>query len=53
MLVRSFAIGAEADDINLVLWKWGANRPTRVVLIDDEGRLARPNILIAARCPPT
>ena len=40
MLVRSFAIGAGADDINLVLWKWGANRPSRVVLIDDEGRLA-------------
>lgn len=41
MRVRSFAAGAGADDLNLVMWKWGSDRPTRVVLIDDEGRLSR------------
>lgn len=39
MRVQSYAKGAGDDDVNLVLWKWGANRPVRVVLIDDEGRL--------------
>ncbi len=39
MKVQSFATGADADDINLVMWRWGAERPARVVLIDDEGRL--------------
>ena len=37
--VRSFAAGTGADDLNLVLWRWGPERPNRVVLIDDEGRL--------------
>ena len=41
LLVRSFAAGAGVDDINLVLWKWGASRPSLVVLIDDERRLSR------------
>lgn len=41
LLVRSFAPGATADDLNLVLWKWGAAAPARIVLIDDENRLAR------------
>ena len=40
MRVRSFAAGAGVDDLNLVMWKWGSERPTRVVLIDDEGRLS-------------
>ena len=40
MLVPSFAHGAEPDDLNLVLWKWGPGPPARVVLIDDEGRLS-------------
>ena len=39
MQVRSFAAGAGAGDLNLVMWKWGNDRPARVVLIDDEGRL--------------
>lgn len=39
MLVRSFAPGASADDLNLVLWSWGDAAPARVVLIDDERRL--------------
>jgi RES domain-containing protein len=41
LLVRSFAPGATADDLNLVLWKWGDAAPSRVVLIDDENRLSR------------
>ena len=39
MRVRSFAAGAGPDDLNLVLWKWSGELPTRVVLIDDESRL--------------
>ena len=41
LLVRSFAPGATADDLNLVLWKWGVTGPSRLVLIDDENRLSR------------
>ena len=40
MRVRSFAAGASADDLNLVMWRWGPERPARVVPIDDEGRLS-------------
>ena len=40
MRVRSFAAGAGVDDLNLVMWKWGPERPARVVLIDDENRLS-------------
>jgi RES domain-containing protein len=39
--VQSFARGAEPDDINLVFWRWGDKRPSRVVVIDDEGRLPK------------
>ena len=38
--VRSFASGTGADDINLVLWRWGTDPPVRVVLVDDEDRLS-------------
>ena len=41
MRVQSFARGAGPEDINLVLWRWGARRPHRIVLIDDEGRLTK------------
>jgi RES domain-containing protein len=41
LLVSSFAPGASADDLNLVIWRWGAVAPSRLVLIDDEGRLSR------------
>jgi RES domain-containing protein len=41
LLVRSFAPGATADDLNLVLWKWGDGAPARLNLIDDENRLSR------------
>ena len=39
LLVRSFAPGAGAADFNLVLWAWGATKPARLTLVDDEGRL--------------
>ncbi len=41
LLVRSFAPGATGDDVNLVLWTWGAAPPARLTLIDDEKRLSR------------
>ena len=41
MRVRSFAPAAGPDDVNLVLWRWSDRRPSRVVLIDDEGRLPK------------
>jgi RES domain-containing protein len=41
LLVRSFAPGASGKDLNLVLWKWGDDAPSRVTLIDDENRLSR------------
>ena len=39
MQVRSFAKGATEQDLNLVLWDWGTELPTRLCLVDDEGRL--------------
>lgn len=41
LLVRSFAAGATADDLNLVLWQWSSSAPCRLALIDDENRLSR------------
>ena len=41
MRVQSFALGTEADDLNLVFWHWSDRRPSRVVVIDDEGRLLK------------
>ena len=40
MRVQSFAIGSGPNDINLVMWKWAAGRPTKLTLIDDDGRLS-------------
>ncbi|CAN7603425.1 RES domain-containing protein [Phenylobacterium sp. LjRoot164] len=40
LLVRSFASGAGAHDLNLVLWRWGSGPPSRLSLIDDEDRLS-------------
>ena len=37
--VPSFAKGATAADLNLVLWIWGPDAPTALRLVDDEGRL--------------
>lgn len=41
LLVRSFARGAGPEDLNLVVFSWGAAPPSRLELIDDEQRLAR------------
>jgi RES domain-containing protein len=41
LLVRSFAPGAKADDLNLVLWTWGDIDGARLAVIDDENRLSR------------
>ncbi|WP_027170105.1 RES family NAD+ phosphorylase [Mesorhizobium sp. WSM3224] len=41
LLVRSFAAGSTAEDMNLVLWRWADIPPARLVLIDDEHRLSR------------
>ncbi len=35
--VPSYAPGAQGA--NLVLWRWGPERPARLTLVDDEGRL--------------
>jgi RES domain-containing protein len=43
LLVRSFARGAGPEDLNLVLWSWGKDAPSRLVLIDDQGRLEQSN----------
>ena len=37
--VRSFANGAGPDDVNLVFWHWSDRLPSRVVVVDDQGRL--------------
>lgn len=39
MQVHSFAKGASTADLNLVLWVWTSGRPSRLQLVDDEGRL--------------
>lgn len=39
LLVRSFARGATDDDVNLIVWTWSDSTPSRLTLIDDEGRL--------------
>lgn len=39
MLVPSFAPGARADHINLVLWRWGPDLPERVLVYDPDRRL--------------
>jgi RES domain-containing protein len=41
LLVRSFARGSSPEDLNLVLWRWSAALPTKLVLIDDHNRLSR------------
>lgn len=41
ILVRSYAAGADISETNLVLWTWGFRAPSKLSLIDDEGRLSR------------
>ena len=44
ILVPSFAPGAEADDRNLVLCKWGADLPHKVTVFDPSGRLPKDQL---------
>lgn len=39
MRVRSFARGASAEDVNIVLWRWTDEPSATLTLVDDEGRL--------------
>jgi RES domain-containing protein len=39
MQAPSFARGVPPGAMNLILWHWGPDLPTRVILIDDERRL--------------
>ncbi|MGO4740287.1 RES family NAD+ phosphorylase [Bosea sp. 2KB_26] len=42
--VPSFAPGAEADDLNLVLWRWGPDLPHKVTVFDPSGRLPKDQL---------
>ena len=39
MRFGSYALGASESDINLILWRWGDESPSRVALIDEDNRL--------------
>ena len=39
MLAPAFYRGAPRDERNLVLWKWSSELPSRILVVDDEGRL--------------
>lgn len=39
LIVRSFARGAQAEELNLILWRW-TGKGAQLSLIDDEARLA-------------
>jgi RES domain-containing protein len=41
LLVRSFARDASRNALNLVLWRWSPAPPTKLAVIDDDGRLSR------------
>jgi RES domain-containing protein len=41
IVVPSFAPGATDANVNLVLWTWSNDRPHKVMVIDEEGRLPR------------
>lgn len=44
ILVPSFAPGAEANDLNLVLWEWGPDLPHKVAVFDPSGRLPKDQL---------
>lgn len=44
ILAPSFAPGAEAGDVNLVLWRWGPDLPHKVAVFDPSGRLPRDQL---------
>jgi RES domain-containing protein len=41
IIVRSFATGAVASDVNVVFWDWAPDPPHQVRVIDDDRRLPR------------
>jgi len=41
IIVPSFAPGAAVNDRNIVFWRWSADLPCRVKVIDDDQRLPR------------
>ena len=41
IIVRSFATGAVAADVNVVFWDWAPDPPHQVRVIDDDRRLPR------------
>ncbi|WP_448577852.1 RES family NAD+ phosphorylase [Thermaurantiacus sp.] len=43
LLVPSFAPGADADDLNIVVFAWNSEGGATLRVIDDENRLARPD----------
>ena len=44
MLAPSFVPHATAANCNLILWRWGPDLPTRVVVFDPTGRLPRDQL---------
>lgn len=40
-LVQSFPNGATAEEQNLVLWRWGPDRPHKVLAFDPTGKLPK------------
>lgn len=44
LCVPSFAPGAEANDLNLVLWNWGPDLPHKVTVFDPSGRLPKDQL---------
>lgn len=41
VIAPSFAPGATADDRNLILWRWGPDKPHRISVHDPSGRLPK------------
>lgn len=44
ILVQSFAPGATAANVNLILWKWGPALPHMVEIFDPSGRLPKDQL---------
>ncbi|WP_296707176.1 RES domain-containing protein [Rhodoblastus sp.] len=40
LVIRSFARGSSNNAINIVLWRWNNELPTKLILVDDDNRLA-------------
>jgi RES domain-containing protein len=44
LLTSSFAPGATRDAHNLVLWRWGAELPTKIAVYDPSGKLPKDQL---------